>query len=232
MSIRSEIRAALVGGPKTIDELLPDVASLEGDRRKLGFHMSNLAGEQMVRRFGLSDDGKPIYKLDPDMWPAKETPAADAPPPSGAGTPEAKPARAAAKPKAPKKPAKKTRPASTAAEPAPAKARKAKRTKPAKAAKKSSTAKADPARKAWAKKRADIQALAVAAPANAVQIGGTHYRTLTPQPWDVIAAWNLSFLAGNVVKYVARAPAKGGIEDLQKARHYLDKLIETHGATA
>lgn len=62
--------------------------------------------------------------------------------------------------------------------------------------------------------------------ANQRQVAGDHYRRLDPQPWDVITAWGLGFLAGNVVKYVARAPAKGGVEDLQKARHYLDKLIE------
>jgi hypothetical protein len=36
----------------------------------------------------------------------------------------------------------------------------------------------------------------------------------------------VGFLRGNVIKYVARCDAKGGVEDLRKARHYLDKLIE------
>lgn len=62
--------------------------------------------------------------------------------------------------------------------------------------------------------------------ANTIQIGGGHYQRLTPQPWDVITAWGLDFLAGNVVKYIARFKEKGGLEDLMKARHYLDKLIE------
>ena len=110
-------------------------------------------------------------------------------------------------------PAKKSRPAKRAAKPAPTKA------KPAKATKRSKSAKA--ARKPVA--RTPVAAASV----NAVQIGGQHYKALDPQPWDVITAWNLSFLAGNVVKYVARAPAKGGVEDLRKARHYLDKLIES-----
>jgi hypothetical protein len=61
--------------------------------------------------------------------------------------------------------------------------------------------------------------------ANQVQVGGDHYRS-TIQPWDVIRAWDLGFFSGNVVKYMARYPLKGGVEDLQKARHYLDKLIE------
>lgn len=64
---------------------------------------------------------------------------------------------------------------------------------------------------------------------NDVQVGGAHYKALEPQPWDVIHSWGLGFLDGNVVKYVARYRSKGGIEDLQKARHYLDKLIDTVG---
>ena len=58
------------------------------------------------------------------------------------------------------------------------------------------------------------------------QVGGDHYTTLKPQPWDVINAWHLGFFEGNVVRYVARWRVKGNIEDLRKARHYLDKLIE------
>lgn len=60
---------------------------------------------------------------------------------------------------------------------------------------------------------------------NAVQIGGTHYKKHTIQPWDAIHDWGLGFFDGNVVKYVARHKQKGGVEDLKKARHYLDKLI-------
>ena len=36
------------------------------------------------------------------------------------------------------------------------------------------------------------------------------------------------FLRGNAIKYLARCDDKGGLEDLKKARHYLDKLIECH----
>ena len=63
-------------------------------------------------------------------------------------------------------------------------------------------------------------------PANEVQIGGTHYKDKGLQPWDAIAAWDCGFLDGNVIKYVVRYRSKGGVEDLKKARHYLDKLIE------
>jgi hypothetical protein len=39
----------------------------------------------------------------------------------------------------------------------------------------------------------------------------------------------MGFLQGNVIKYVARWKEKGGYDDLRKARHYLDKMIETEG---
>jgi hypothetical protein len=61
---------------------------------------------------------------------------------------------------------------------------------------------------------------------NNIQHGGTHYKDKTMQPWDYIAANGLGYFEGNVVKYVSRWRDKGGIEDLRKARHYLDKLIE------
>lgn len=61
------------------------------------------------------------------------------------------------------------------------------------------------------------------------QVGGNHYTRLAVQPWDAMKAWMtkaqfVGYLRGNVVKYIARD--KNGIEDLKKARHYLDKLIE------
>ena len=62
--------------------------------------------------------------------------------------------------------------------------------------------------------------------ANEIQIGGDHYKTQAIQPWDFIALNNLGYLEGCVVKYVSRHAKKGGIEDLNKAKHYLDKLIE------
>lgn len=64
--------------------------------------------------------------------------------------------------------------------------------------------------------------------ANDVQVGGDHYKMQSIQPWDAIESWGLGFLDGNVVKYVARHKLKGGVDDLKKARHYLDKLIEKH----
>jgi hypothetical protein len=62
--------------------------------------------------------------------------------------------------------------------------------------------------------------------ANDVQVAGTHYKSKAIQPWDYIVANNLGYLEGNIVKYVSRWRDKGGLDDLRKARHYLDKLIE------
>jgi len=64
--------------------------------------------------------------------------------------------------------------------------------------------------------------------ANHTQVAGTHYKDKAIQPWDYIVANNLGYLEGNVVKYVSRWKDKGGVDDLKKARHYLDKLIEVH----
>lgn len=66
--------------------------------------------------------------------------------------------------------------------------------------------------------------------ANDAQEGGSHYKDKTIQPWDYITMNNLGYLEGNIVKYVSRWKDKNGIEDLKKARHYLDKLIEISSA--
>ena len=62
--------------------------------------------------------------------------------------------------------------------------------------------------------------------ANDTQVAGKHYKQKPIQPWDYIAVNNIGFFEGNVIKYVSRWKEKGGVEDLRKARHYLDKLIE------
>jgi len=59
------------------------------------------------------------------------------------------------------------------------------------------------------------------------QVGGSHY--FNPiQPWDIIRAWELNYWEGNIVKYVLRHKGKNKVEDLEKARHYLDYLIENY----
>lgn len=62
--------------------------------------------------------------------------------------------------------------------------------------------------------------------ANDTQVGGVHYKDKSIQVWDFIAKNNLGFFEGNIVKYISRWKDKGGVEDLRKAKHYLEKLIE------
>jgi hypothetical protein len=62
--------------------------------------------------------------------------------------------------------------------------------------------------------------------ANAKQEGGSHYKGFSIQPWDAILDWKLGYLDGAAMKYISRWRSKGGIEDLKKAIHYLEKLIE------
>jgi len=58
------------------------------------------------------------------------------------------------------------------------------------------------------------------------QVGGDHYIKYEIQPFDIIDCYGLDFYAGNALKYLLRYRDKGGVQDLKKARHYIDKLIE------
>ena len=62
------------------------------------------------------------------------------------------------------------------------------------------------------------------------QIGGNHYKDMAIQPVDYIQKNGLGFCEGNVVKYITRWKTKGGLEDLHKARHYIDILIQQQDA--
>jgi hypothetical protein len=62
--------------------------------------------------------------------------------------------------------------------------------------------------------------------ANDRQVGGRHYKLTTIEPWDYIAANNLGYFEGNVIKYVTRWRDRGSVDDLKKAQHYIEKLIE------
>lgn len=61
--------------------------------------------------------------------------------------------------------------------------------------------------------------------ANDRQVGGDHYHAKV-QHWDWVASNNLDYFQGQITKYVARWKDKGGLQDLEKARHFLDKYIE------
>lgn len=58
------------------------------------------------------------------------------------------------------------------------------------------------------------------------QIGGQHYRDKAIQPVEYIHRNHLGFCEGNVVKYISRWRQKNGIADLEKAKHYIELLIE------
>ena len=58
------------------------------------------------------------------------------------------------------------------------------------------------------------------------QIGGNHYKHLKIQPIEYCLHNNLNVAQSKVVKYITRYPFKNGIEDLQKAKHMIDILIE------
>jgi hypothetical protein len=63
--------------------------------------------------------------------------------------------------------------------------------------------------------------------ANDRQVGGTHYASKF-QHWDFIEHYGVGYLEGCLTKYVTRHHKKNGLEDLLKASHYLDKLIELY----
>jgi len=58
------------------------------------------------------------------------------------------------------------------------------------------------------------------------QEGGDHYSSMDIQPAEYILANSIPYIEGCVIKYVSRWRHKGGIQDLEKARHCLDILIE------
>jgi len=71
--------------------------------------------------------------------------------------------------------------------------------------------------------------------ANKRQVGGDHYVNHGIQPWDAMESWMskeefAGFLRGNAIKYIARCNDKGGIQDIQKAQHFIEKLLEVLSA--
>lgn len=59
-----------------------------------------------------------------------------------------------------------------------------------------------------------------------VQVGGGHYKGLAIQPVEYIHANEMPYLDGNVVKYVTRHRAKNGRQDIEKAIHYLQLILD------
>jgi len=58
------------------------------------------------------------------------------------------------------------------------------------------------------------------------QIDGNHYKDMKIQPVEFIHANNMPFIEGCIVKYISRWRVKNGVRDLQKARHFIDLLIQ------
>jgi hypothetical protein len=58
------------------------------------------------------------------------------------------------------------------------------------------------------------------------QIGGTHYKKFVIEPIEFIHKNGIGFCEGNAIKYLVRWKEKGGKQDLLKARHYIDLLLE------
>jgi hypothetical protein len=58
------------------------------------------------------------------------------------------------------------------------------------------------------------------------QVGGNHYKDLSIQPIEYIHANAMGYMEGNVVKYISRWRKKNGMADLEKAKHYIELLID------
>ena len=59
------------------------------------------------------------------------------------------------------------------------------------------------------------------------QVGGNHYKNYKIQPVEFIIKNNIGFVEGNIIKYILRFKEKGGVQDLEKAKHYIELLIES-----
>lgn len=58
------------------------------------------------------------------------------------------------------------------------------------------------------------------------QVGGDHYKKMRIQPSTFILANGLGWAEGNAIAYISRWREKGGIQDLQKAQHTIQLLID------
>lgn len=64
-----------------------------------------------------------------------------------------------------------------------------------------------------------------------IQHGGQHYKGMKIQPVEFIHANNIGYMEGNAIKYLCRWQMKNGLEDLNKAKHYIELLIEMETAS-
>lgn len=68
--------------------------------------------------------------------------------------------------------------------------------------------------------------------ANSHMYGGVHYKKMKIEHWDFILANSIPYMEAQIIKYVSRWRDKGGMLDLEKARHFLDKLMEWEAQNA
>jgi hypothetical protein len=79
--------------------------------------------------------------------------------------------------------------------------------------------------------RGEVDAMPLGTPPNPAnplskQVDGGHYKDLKIQPIEYIHANNIPFAEGCAIKYLTRWRAKGGVKDLEKAKHFIELLIE------
>jgi hypothetical protein len=68
--------------------------------------------------------------------------------------------------------------------------------------------------------------------ANAVQVGGDHYKNMGVEPWDVVDTWpykqRVGYYRGSALKYLMRMGSKDlEVQEIRKCQHYIQKLLET-----
>ena len=63
------------------------------------------------------------------------------------------------------------------------------------------------------------------------QVGGSHYKDMPIQPGEYIYKNQLNWFEGNAIKYITRHRVKGGKQDIEKAIHYLELLLEAEYET-
>jgi len=62
------------------------------------------------------------------------------------------------------------------------------------------------------------------------QVGGSHYKNMAIQPIEYIHANNMPFIEASILKYISRWRNKNGLQDLMKAKHFIELLIELETA--
>lgn len=78
----------------------------------------------------------------------------------------------------------------------------------------------------------EIRAKMTGGRANDTQVGGQHYKRQRIQHWDYVIANDIPYMEAQIIKYVSRWRNKNGLQDLEKALHFLQKLLEVEACTS